>query len=127
MAFGSQQRLETQISSSRLASLAGREAKAAAVADVQMSPRNVSVEPDLSRIRARSREETPEQHQKRLASNRLNFFANMIVRFAIIGALVHFGYGVYEMTGTIHRGVTAGVIVVGLDFLRVAAKSMNSA
>ncbi|MEX6632265.1 hypothetical protein [Hyphococcus lacteus] len=127
MAFGSQQRLETQISSSRLASLAGRETNVAAVADVQTSARQVSVQPDLSRIRTRSRDETPEQHQKRLASNRLNFVANMIVRFAIIGALVHFGYGVYEMTGTIHRGVAAGVILIGLDFLRVAAKSMNSA
>ncbi|WP_411816314.1 hypothetical protein [Hyphococcus sp. DH-69] len=126
MAFGNQQQATAQISSSRLANVIGAPANEALDAEIAKPAPRVGVQPDLSRIKTRRREETPEQRKRRMASNRLNFGATIIARLVIIAALGNFGYEVYEMTGTVHRGVAAGVIAISLDLLRVTAKAADA-
>lgn len=127
MAFGEKQnQAALQISANRLASLAGGVTAAAPAREApSFAARPVSVEPDISRIRPRGIDETPEQQQRRLAAKTVNFTATILARLVIMGALATFAYDVYEATGTIHRGVAMGLFLMTADLGRVILKAME--
>lgn len=128
MAFGNKQnQAAPRISADRLASVAGG-VSAAPVQEAAMSfaaARPAPVEPDLSRMRPRGIDETPEAHKKRLAAKTVNFTATIMARLLIMGALAKFGYEAYQLTGTFHRGVALGLFAMTADFGRVLLKAME--
>lgn len=71
------------ISSSRLASVAGAPAASAASSSPQIK-RIACPEPDLSRIRPRRIQETPEERKRRLAAKTVNFTVTIIARIVIL-------------------------------------------
>lgn len=126
MAFGGKQNQPAlRISTDRLASVAGGVSVAAASAPTAGFSRPATLDPDLSRIRPRGVDETPEERKKRLTAKTVNFTATFIARLLIMGALAKFGYDVYQTTGTIHRGVALGLFAMTVDFGRVMLKAME--
>lgn len=107
----------------RLAAVAG----AAPVVEAgEAAPRRrVSVEPDLSRIRKCSIDETPEERKKRLAAKTVNFSATIIARIVIIGAAGLFAWSEFQSTGKIHRGVALGMFAMTADLGRVLLKALE--
>ena len=112
------------MNASRLAAVAG--ASAAPTASGTEAPRrHVSVEPDLSRIRKCSIDETPEERKKRLAAKTVNFSATIIARLVIIGAAGLFAWSEFQNTGKIHRGVALGIFAMTADLGRVLLKALE--
>lgn len=125
MAFGNQSKRAPQIGADRLASVAGL-APAAAAVDGTVAPAVRQVlEPDLSRIRPRGIEETPDERKRRLTAKTVNFTFTIIARLVIMGALGQFGYEAYQATGMVHRGVAAGLFAIAADLGRVILKAMT--
>lgn len=129
MAFGNKQPI-IQVSAGRLAALAGGAGVAEAAAAGAGSPsgaprRRVSVEPDLSRIRKRTTDETPEEHRRRLAAKTVNFSATIMARIIILGAAGLWLWESYEFSGQIHRGVALGMMAMLADLGRVGLKAME--
>lgn len=115
-----------QINTDRLAAVAGLSQAAPAAAGVSDAPRRrVSVEPDMSRMRKNSIDETPEQRKKRLAAKTVNFGATIIARIVIIAAAGFYAWGEFESTGKIHRGVAIGVFAMTADLGRVLLKALE--
>ncbi|WP_425409956.1 hypothetical protein [Hyphococcus sp.] len=129
MAFGGKQNQAAfAISADRLSSLAGGVSAAQAVTASGgnvVAERPATLEPDLSRMRPRGIDETPEERKKRLAAKSVNFTATFIARLLIMGALGNFAYDVYQLTGTVHRGVAVGMFVMLADLGRVGLKVME--
>lgn len=129
MAFGGKKNeAALRISADRLASVAGGGGSAAAVEDgpaFSGPSRRVSLEPDLSRIKPRGVDETPEERQRRLAAKTVNFTATFLARLILMAALAKYGYDAYQMTGVVHRGVAVGMFAMVADFGRVALKAME--
>lgn len=125
MGFARKKQEAPRISVDRLASVAGGGYEV--VEDTQTAaPRaRVSLEPDLSRIRPRCVDETPEAHKKRLAAKTINFTATILARLVIMGALGNFLWETYQMTGAFHRGAVIGVFVLLVDLGRVIMKAME--
>ncbi|WDI30037.1 hypothetical protein PUV54_08705 [Hyphococcus flavus] len=116
-----------RISSDRLAGIAGGVGAApAADAGASSGPayRRV-IEPDLSRMRPRSVDECEEARKRRLAAKTVNFTATIIARLVIMAALGKFGFDLYQMTGTVHRGVALGMFAMLADLGRVMLKAMT--
>ena len=125
MGYGNQQQA-ARVSAARLASISGSAAPVAASTSGNAAPiARVSHEPDLSRMRARGIEETPEERKRRLAAKTVNFTASFIARLLLMAALAKFGYDAYEMTGVRHRGAAFGLFAMLADFGRVALKAME--
>ena len=118
MAFGSKGKGAARMSSARLASMGG----GAATASAGGPARRVSVEPDLSRIKRRQPNETPEERKRRLAAKTVNFTATFIARIVIMVGLAFYGYNIYETTGVVPRGLAAGFVAMIVDFGRVVIK-----
>lgn len=112
------------MNASRLAAVAG--ASAAPAASASEAPmRRVSVEPDLSRIRKCSIDETPEERKKRLAAKTVNFTATIIARLIIICAAGLFAWSEFQNTGKFHRGVALGIFAMTVDLGRVILKALE--
>jgi len=109
----------------RLAAVAGASAAPALSAGEAAPQRRVSVEPDLSRIRKCSIDETPEERKKRLAAKTVNFSATIIARLFIIGAAGLFAWNEFQNTGQLHRGVAVGVFAMTADLGRVILKALE--
>ena len=125
MGYGNHQQA-ARVSAARLASISGSAAPVAASTSGNTAPiARASHEPDLSRMRARGIEETPEERKRRLAAKTVNFTASFIARLLLMAALAKFGYDAYEMTGVIHRGAAIGLFAMLADFGRVALKAME--
>jgi len=119
-----------RVDAGRLAALAGKREKGASSPGAAPTPdiaprRRVSLEPDLSRISKIRLDETPAQRKKRLAAKSVNFSASFIVRIAIIGAALWYGYEAYRSTGAIDRAVALAVLVMAADFGRVLLKALQ--
>lgn len=112
------------MNASRLAAVAGASA-APAVSASEAPMRRVSVEPDLSRIRKCSIDETPEERKKRLAAKTVNFTATIIARLIIIGAAGLFAWSEFQNTGKFHRGVALGIFAMTVDLGRVILKALE--
>lgn len=131
MGFGNRNAAAPRISADRLAGIAGGGGGSAAAAAVEVSPvvsgprARVSIEPDLTRIKARSVDETPEAQERRLAAKTVNFTATIIARLIILAALGKFGYDLWLSTGTFHRGVAVGLFAMLADLGRVSIKAME--
>ena len=125
MGRSGKQQAALRVSAGRLASVVSGASYASAVAaaDVVAPKPRVTHEPDLSRIRARGPEETPDQRKKRLAAKTVNFSATFLARIIVMLALGSFAYDIYESTGAIHRGAAAGMFAMVLDFGRVLLKA----
>lgn len=112
-------------SAGRLAAIAGGGAA------LEPAPQNAGpavrtvLEPDLSRIRPRGIEETPEQRKRRLTAKTLNFTATIVARLVIMAGLGLFLWNGYEMTGAIQRGPAVGAFLVFADLGRVILKAME--
>lgn len=113
------------MNANRLAAVAGASAAPAASAGEAAPPRRVSVEPDLSRIRKCSIDETPEERKKRLAAKTVNFSATIIARLVIIGAAGLFAWSEFQNTGKFHRGVAIGIFAMTADLGRVILKALE--
>lgn len=83
------------------------------------------LEPDLSRIKPRGVDETPEERKKRLAAKTINFTATFLARLVLMAAVAKYGYDAFQMTGVVHRGVAVGMFAMVADFGRVAIKAME--
>jgi len=128
MGFGSKNAAAPRMSADRLAGVSGRGGAAAAMtaSPAMAMPRaRVSLEPDLSRIRARSVDISEEARQRRVAAKTVNFTATIIARLIILLAIGKYGYDLWMMTGTFHRGVVMGGFAVLADLGRVALKAME--
>ncbi len=127
MAFGGRQQAAARVSADRLASLSGGGAATAAMpgGGAPAQPRRVSVEPDLSRIRRNSIDETPEARKKRLAAKTVNYTATFLARIVIIAAAGYYGYELYHSTGQVHRGIAVGIFAMTADLGRVILKAME--
>lgn len=109
----------------RLAALAGGGSLAQADASAAAPRRRVSVEPDMSRIRKCSIDETPEERKKRLAAKTVNFGATFIARIIIMAAAGFFLWTELQNTGKVHRGVVVGMFAMLADFGRVMMKALE--
>ena len=123
MAFGGK-KPAMAMNADRLAAVAGVSAAPAASAS-ETPKRRVSVEPDLSRIRKCSIDETPEERKKRLAAKTVNFSATIIARLVIIGAAGLFAWSEFQNTGKFHRGVALGIFAMTADLGRVILKALE--
>lgn len=131
MGFGNKQPT-MHISTARLTALAGGGAGAAAVAECPPGSeannpprRRVSLEPDVSRIRKRGTDETPEERKRRLAAKTVNFSATILARLVILGAAGFWMWNTYQFSGQIHRGVAIGMFVMLADVGRVSMKALE--
>lgn len=132
MAFGNKQ-TAGQISADRLAAVAGgggaiasTYSEPSAAASSNATPRRrVSLEPDLSRIRKSSIDETPEARKKRLAAKTMNFGATILARLILMGAAGYYLWDVYQFSGQVPRGVALGLFAMVGDFGRVLIKAME--
>ena len=128
MGFGKKSAAAMQINTDRLAAVAGLPTTAAATAGAGASEaprRRVSVEPDMSRIRKCSLDETPEERKKRLAAKTVNFTATILARLVIIAAAGLYAWTEFESTGKIHRGVAIGIFAMTADLGRVMLKALE--
>lgn len=126
MGFAKRKEEAPRISADRLASIAGGAAYEDVVEVESPAPRaRVSLEPDLSRIRPRCVDETPEARKKRLAAKTINFTATILARLVIMGALGNFMWETYQLTGGFHRGAVMGSFLILVDLGRVAMKAME--
>jgi len=126
MAAARKQAANTRIGVDRLAAIAGGGAMNAAAAVESAAPRaRVTVEPDLSRIRPRGINETPEQRARRLTAKKINFTMTFLARLIIMGAVAYLMKEVYDGTGSIHRGYATGMFLMVADFGRVILKAME--
>ncbi|MHA7871643.1 MAG: hypothetical protein ACX939_04765 [Hyphococcus sp.] len=130
MDYGGKKREAAGVSSARLAAVAGAPASAEAAPDsAPAGPsapvRRASVEPDLSKIRKYSIDETPEARKKRLAAKTVNFSATIIARIIIIAAVCLYGWAEFQGTGKIHRGIAVGVFAMLADLGRVSLKALD--
>jgi len=117
-----------RISEDRLAAVTGvahAGAVGAAAKPRRTAEQRKLVEPDLSRIRRRGLEETPEEQKRRLAAKAVNFSTSFIVRLAIIAAAVMYAREVYESTGAIHRGIAICLFIMCADYGRLIMKAMT--
>lgn len=129
MAFGGKKTVE-RVSMDRLAAIAGvAPATAAATADAGSSGgvprRRVSVEPDMSRIRKNSIDESEEDRRKRMAAKTVNFGATIIARVMILAAAGWYFYNMFEYSGQVHRGLAVGMFAMTADLGRVVLKAME--
>lgn len=128
MAFGNKQPV-VQVSTDRLAALAGGGAAAAAYAGsgagVAAGRPRVSLEPDVSRIRKQTFDETPEARQKRLAAKTVNFGATILARLIILAAAGFYAWNTFQFSGEIHRGLAVGIFAMMADLGRVCLKAME--
>jgi hypothetical protein len=126
MGFGGKKPM-MEINIDRVAAVAGVSAPLSSKADAHASTqaRRVSVEPDMSRIRKSSIDETPEERKKRLAAKTVNFGATIIARLIILGAAGFYTWMEFQSTGKIHRGFAIGIFVMLADFGRVVLKAME--
>lgn len=127
MAFGAK-KAAAGVSSSRLAAVAGipvehtfSESRSSEPA--QAKPHRGEIQPDMSRMRPRGIEETPEARKRRLAAKTINFSATIIARIVILGAAAFFLWNEYQFGGEIHRGVAVGVFAMVADLGRVILKA----
>lgn len=128
MAFGNKQPV-MQVSTDRLSALAGGGGMTAAAypgpAAEEYPRRRVSLEPDLSRIRRRGSDESPEERKRRLAAKTVNFGATIIARIVILAAAGLWVWKGYEFSGQIHRGVALGMFAMLADLGRVSLKALE--
>ncbi|GJL92426.1 hypothetical protein [Hyphococcus sp.] len=126
MAAAKKQTEALRVSIDRLAAIAGGGGVEMAVTAESDAPRRrVELKPDLSRIRPRGINETPEQKARRLTAKKINFTMTFLARLAIMGAVAYLMKEVYEGTGSIHRGYAMGMFVMVADFGRVILKAME--
>lgn len=129
MARSGKQQAALRVSADRLASVVSgasyTSAAAAADAAAAAPKQRLTHEPDLSRMRPRGIEETPDQRKRRLAAKTVNFTATILARLLIIAALGLYAYDIHESSGAIHRGAAAGIVAMLLDFGRVLMKAMQ--
>ncbi|MEO1136690.1 MAG: hypothetical protein AAFW68_08780 [Pseudomonadota bacterium] len=125
MGFARKKQEAPRISADRLASVAGGAYEIEEDVEAAAPRTHVSLEPDLSRIRPRCVDETPEAHKKRLAAKTINFTTTILARLAIMGALGNFLWETYQLTGNFHRGAVIGVFVLLVDLGRVIMKAME--
>ncbi|MEZ5892469.1 MAG: hypothetical protein R3C58_04895 [Parvularculaceae bacterium] len=126
--MGRQKNEAPRASADRLASIAGGASTrsfAQAHAAPASAPRQVLLEPDLSRIRPRGIEETPDQRKRRLAAKTINFSMTFIARIVIMAAVGLLAWDIYQRTGAIHRGIAVGMFAMVADFGRVLLKCME--
>lgn len=123
----SKRKQTTQINGDRLAALAGGGAVAASKMNTQSGQpvRRISLEPDVSRIRRRAIDETPEERKIRLTAKAVNFSATMIARLVIIAAAGMYMWTEYQYTGRVHRGIALGLFAMIADFGRVTMKALE--
>jgi hypothetical protein len=76
-------------------------------------------------MRPRGLMETPEQHKKRMTAKTINFTMTFFARFVIMGAVAYLMYGIYEGTGSLHRGYAVAMFAMIADFGRVTLKAME--
>ncbi|MCK5747222.1 MAG: hypothetical protein KAH44_13455 [Oricola sp.] len=119
------QQTAPRISGDRLAAIAGGVTASEALVERAAPAPRVVLEPDLSRIRPRGVEETPEQRKKRLAAKTINFTFTIAARLIIIAALGLLIWNNYEMTGAIQRGPAMGIFAILVDLGRVMMKAME--
>ncbi|PQA89644.1 hypothetical protein [Hyphococcus luteus] len=114
-----------RVSAARLAAIAGGAPAEEPVAQSAAPARPATLEPDLSRIRPRGVNETPEQRKKRLGAKTINFTATILARVIIMGALALFMWDGYEITGAIQRGPAIAMVAMVADLGRVILKAME--
>ena len=124
MGFGNK-KPAARVSMSRLASVAGAAPATAAAGAAPATPRPVSLEPDVSRIRRIAIEETPEERKKRLAAKTVNFGATIIARIVIIAGAGLYLWKTYQFSGQLPRGVIIGIVAMLGDLGRVCLKAME--
>lgn len=123
--MGRKQQTAPRISADRLAAIAGGVAGAEPAIETAAPAPRVLLEPDLSRIRPRGVDETPEQRRKRLAAKTVNFTFTIAARLVIMAALGLLIWNNYEMTGAFQRGPVIGVFLIFADLGRVIMKAME--
>ena len=115
-----------RVGADRLAAIAGGGSMSASIGVESEAPaRRVSVEPDLSRIRPRGVNETPEQKVRRLTAKKINFTMTIMARLVIMAAVAYLMKEAYEGSGSIHRGYATGMFLMVADFGRVILKAME--
>ena len=126
MAFARKQNDAPRIGADRLAAIAGGSVMEMAVAAESQTPRmRMELQPDLSRMRPRGVNETPEQRARRLMAKKINFTMTILARLAIMGAVAYLMNETYQGTGAIHRGYATGMFFMVADFGRVILKAME--
>lgn len=125
MAFGSK-RAAAGVSADRLSVvISGGARNDTPAATPHPLSRRVSVEPDESRIRKNTVDETAEERSKRLTAKSINFGATFTARAIIIAALAYYAWNAYQYSGNIHRGVAIAMFAMFADFGRVALKALE--
>ncbi len=132
MGFGA--KTETMgVDARRLAAIAGKPLPEEPVADTPTQPvktvaavvRPVSLEPDQSRIRKCSIDETPVQRKKRLAAKTVNFSTTIIARIIILAGVSYYAWSEANGIGGVHRGIVIGIFVMLADLGRVIVKALD--
>ncbi len=124
MAFGNK-KPTLGMNLNRVSAIAGSTAVASADVGAVTSTRRVSVEPDMSRMRKCSIDETDEERKARLAAKTMNFGATIIIRLIILAAAGFYAWGEYQGTGKVDNGVGFGIFVVVADLGRVVMKALQ--
>lgn len=124
MGFGTK-RTDGLVSADRLAAVGGGVSMSTeAAAQAPSSPRlRGEIQPDLSRIRPRAIDESPEDRKRRLAAKTVNFSMTILARLVIVAGAGLYAWKQYQFTGQLHRGVAIGVFAMFADLGRVVMKA----
>jgi len=125
LGFGGKKQEAPVVSAQRLAAVAGIAAPVAVGATQQPAALAASLKPDLSRIRARISDATPEDRKRRLAAKTVNFTFTILARLVIIAAIGMFVWNQYQFSGQVPRGAIIGVFAIFADLGRVILKAME--
>lgn len=111
-------------SQDRLAGISGAAATPAGGSALSHPPRG-NLEPDVSRIRPLTPDETPEARKKRLAAKTVNFTATILARLIILAGAGLYIWKSYDFSGQLPRTAALGLFAMTADLGRVALKALE--
>ena len=112
-----------QASSTRLSAVTGSGGGGAG--GLSARPERDCVEPDLSKIRKSSIDETPEEFKQRIAAKTVNYSVSITLRLMILATIGYFLWQGYDSSRELERNLLIAGGAVFLDLVRAGFKCIT--
>ena len=114
-----------QASSSRLSAVTGGGGGDGGASAIGGRPMRDCVEPDLSKIRKSSIDETPAEFKQRMAAKAVNYGVSITLRLIILGTIGYFLWQGYDSSRELEQNLLIAGGAVFLDLVRAGFKCIT--